>query len=239
MDNFRKTPGSGHDAPVTDRLGDPSSAPRARRLSGPGWRDPRIVLGLVVLAGSVVLGATLLDDADDTVPVWAVSTDLAAGQPVSDQDLEVRQVRFPDAVAADRYLSAADPLPADATLARAVGAGELLPRAALGAAETARLVEVPVSAATDAVPGSVRAGSVVDVWVVAEAAVTSAAGEAPAGAERVLDDVVVLAAPRPEDGLAPSGNRQLVVGVPADQLDGLPVALAGTGRGTVVVTREP
>lgn len=224
---------------MTERPGDPSSAPRARRLSGPGWRDPRIVLGLVVLAGSVVLGATLLADADDTVPVWAVGTDLAAGQPVTDEDLEIRQVRFPDADAADRYLSAAVPLPEDATLARAVGAGELLPRAAVRSGDAARLVEVPVAAATDAVPASVRAGSVIDVWVVPDGTVAGTGTGAPDGAERVLDDVVVVAAPRPEDGLAPSGNRQLVVGVPADQLDGLPAALAGTGRGTVVVTREP
>lgn len=189
-----------------------------------------------MLAGSVVLGATLLGDADDSVPVWAVRTDLAAGQPVGDQDLEVRHVRFPGAEVADRYLSAAAPLPDDATLGRAVGAGELLPRAALGSADTARLVEVPVAAATDAVPTSVRVGSVVDVWVVPDGTV---AGGSSDGAVQVLDDVVVVAAPRPEDGLAPSGNRQLVVGVPADQLGGLPDALAGTGRGTVVVTREP
>lgn len=193
----------------------------------------------MVLAGSVVLGATLLGDADDTVPVWAVSADLAAGQPVGNRDLEVRQVRFPDPGSADRYLSATEPLPEDTTLARAVGAGELLPRAALGAGDAARLVEVPVAASTDAVPASVRVGSVVDVWVVPDGVAAGVGSRTPAGAERVLDDVVVLAAPRAEDGLAPSGNRQLVVGVPPAQLDGLPVALAGTGRGTVVVTREP
>lgn len=107
------------------------TAPPATRSRAPGWRNPRLLLGLVLVAVSVVLGARLLASADDTVPVWAVSRDLPAGATVSTGDLERRQVRFPDEATADAYLSADQRLPDETTLERAVSDGELLPRSAL------------------------------------------------------------------------------------------------------------
>ena len=55
------------------------AVPRATRSRPPGWRNPRLLLGIVLVAGSVVLGARLLAAADDTVAVWAVSADLPDG----------------------------------------------------------------------------------------------------------------------------------------------------------------
>ena len=106
----------------------PDTAPAATRSRPPGWRNPRLLLGLVLVAASVVLGARLMATADDTVPVWALARDLPAGATVSSADLESRNVRFPDGATADAYLSASDPVPSGARLARAVSAGELLPR---------------------------------------------------------------------------------------------------------------
>src|SRR6476661_3005537 len=102
---------------------------RAQRSRRPGWRNPRLLLGLLLVATSVVVGARLMAAADDTVGVWVLARDLPEGATVADGDLERRQVRFPDAPTADRYLAAADDLPADATLNRPVAARELLPRA--------------------------------------------------------------------------------------------------------------
>lgn len=224
-------------------LSDPSStsgpvtvppAPRARRDDRPSWRDPRIAIGLLVIAGSVLVGATVLGDADETVPVWVVTVDAAAGQEVDALELSARSVRFVDADLAGRYVSASRPVPSGSVLVRPVGAGELLPRSALGAADSGpALVEVPVSAAVEAVPRTVGVGSVVDVWVGGD--------PSAAGAERVLDDVVVVDAPQAEAGLAPASTRSLVLGVPPDQVDALPALLAavGEGSGRIVVTREP
>lgn len=217
-------------ARMNDQLGDRPSL--ARRAVRPGWRDPRLALGVLVLAGSVVLGATVLGRADRTVAVWALTADLPAGRAVSADAVEERRVRFADAALADHYLSAADAVPAGTVLVRPVGAGELLPRSALGSADdAATTVEVPVAVSGDAVPGTVRTGSVVDVWVTPPDR---------AGAERVLDDVVVVEAPAPSGGFAPTGTRQLVLAVPTELADAaLPRLLAATGGTGVVVTREP
>ena len=50
--------------------------------------------------------------ADDTVGVWVVGRDLPAGATVGEDDVERRQIRFPDARTADGYLAAEDDIPA-------------------------------------------------------------------------------------------------------------------------------
>ena len=85
-----------------------TAAPRAQRSRRPGWRNPRLLLGLLLVAASVVVGARLMAAADDTVGVWAVARDLPAGATLDDGDVQRRQVRFPDEETADGYLAADD-----------------------------------------------------------------------------------------------------------------------------------
>lgn len=186
------------------------------------------------MAVSVLLGGKLFNGADDTVSVWSARSDLHSGTTVGAADLERRDVGFASAPDADRYLSAAEVVPAGATLNRDVGAGELLPRAALGDAGSSSLVEVPVAVDTEAVPATVAAGSVVDVWVT-----PGASGEVDrAESVLVFDDVVVVAAPRSESALGPGSTRQVIVGVGPGQEDGLGTALARAASGTTVVTKQ-
>lgn len=214
------------------------ASPPATRVQASRWRDPRLVVGLVVVATCAVLGARLLAGADDTVGVWAARDSLLQGQPVTGAELVRRQVRFEDQADADRYVSADDAVPAGATLVRPVGAGELLPRAALGSGSTEALTEVPLSVPTDAVPSTVATGTVVDVYVTPDAAVSGSGRDTSARSRLVLDDVTVLAAPRTGTALGPSATRQVIVGVPAAQSDRLPSALAALAGGTVVLTAQ-
>lgn len=210
------------------------AAPRAMRNRPPGWRSPRLIVGLALVAGSVLLGARLMASADDTVAVWAAASDQAAGATLGVDDVERRQVRFPDARTADAYLSAEEALPEDATLSRSVSAGELLPRAALAAEEQEDLVEVPVSLAADDLPATVRRGSVVDVWV---APPPSGAGPRAGAATKVLQEVVVVAVPRAAGSLAPQATRQVIVGVPTGRDEEVAKALGRMSEGRVVVAR--
>ena len=208
-------------------------APQAVRARGPGWRDPRLWLGIALVAASVLVGARLLGGADDTVEVWSARADLAAGQPVTEADLVARRVSFDDEADGDRYVRVGNPLPGDATLSRAVGAGELLPAAALGAAEEG-LTEVPVWAPAEVIPASIEPGSTVDVWVTP----TPGSGSTVKGSVLVLDDVVVIAVPRGEDSFGPGGNRQVLVGVTDGAAPEVGQALAAAKDNRIVITRQ-
>lgn len=213
----------------------PTRASLATRARTPGWRDPRIVVGVVIVAASVLLGARLMASADDTVGVWAVERDLPEGASLGTAQLERREVRFREPADADRYVAATSDLPEDARLGRPMGAGELLPRSALASGSEPKLIEVPVSVAVNDVPATVRPGSVVDVWVSAK---TAATGEAVTSALRVFDDVVVVSVPRSAGSLAPESTRQVIIGVEPDQADVLAKALGSTATGHVVITRQ-
>jgi hypothetical protein len=225
--------------PRTREPAGPASPPAARSASA-RWRDPRLVVGAALVALSALAGARLAGAADDTVAVWAARRDVPAGQALTARDLTVRQVRFAGQGQADRYLSADDPLPGGAVLARPVGTGELVPRQALDTTTREPLTEVPVSVANDGVPATVGVGSVVDVWVTPDPSASSGAA-APGTARaprsvRVFDDVAVVAAPAPGTSLGPAATRQVIVGVTAAQAADLPTALAALTGGAVVLT---
>ncbi len=98
-------------------------------------------------------------------------------------------------------------MPADLLLERALGAGELLPRAAVGPAATPTPCSCR-SRSTEQVPGSVQPGSVVDVYLVASRRPFARRGAGP----------VLVAAPsstHPPGRLRGRGVQQLVLAVPA------------------------
>ena len=208
---------------VSRNLGN-SDAPSAVRAARPGWRDPRLWIGVALVAASVLAGAKLIGGADNTIEVWVAAADLAEGQPLTDRDLAARRVRFDDQADAERYLKVGDEIPDDATLARAVGDGELVPTAALGEGDE-DLLEVPIWAPSERIPASVTAGSTVDVWVTNPSRL-------------VLDDVVVIAAPRVEQSFSPTGNRQVLVGVREDDDPGIGLALAAAKDDRVAIIRQ-
>jgi hypothetical protein len=192
------------------------------------------VLGVVIVAGCVVLGSRLFARADDTVAVWGLRHDVPAGAPLTADDLRPVRVHF-DGSGADGYLSAASAPDPGATAAHDLTAGELLPRSAVVADGGEAVVEVPLSVAPDDLPASLERGSTVDVWVLPD---TPAAGDERIRARLALDDVVVVAVPSAGDSLAPRSSQQVIIGVAADQADTLADALGQLAGGRVVLTRQ-
>ena len=190
----------------------PTSAPAATRTRTPGWRDPRLWVGVVVVAGSVLLGARVVGAADDTVTVWAAAAELPAGAPLQPDDLVATRVRFADEADLAAYLPTSQELPADAVLGRSVGAGELVPGAALGAGGDTDLLQLAVAVEPEQLAGAVAAGSRVNVYLVAR----GGGDRGHDSGEPVLEDVVVLDAAAADDGYAASGLRRLVLAVPED-----------------------
>ncbi len=216
-------------ATVPPAPGEAAAGPTPRRVRAPRWLDLRLVLGVLLVLGSVLLGARVVGAADATVPVWAVTADLAAGTELSADDLTAVDVRLDDA--ADAYLSTGT-RPEGRTLARAVREGELLPRSVLEAAD--ELVQLALPVQSGYVPPGLQRGQLVDVYAVADPA---------AGATAVADGsvgLVVRRAPvqalsgRSEGVLStPTTAVQVVVAVAAD--DAADVLEAIAGRPLVVV----
>lgn len=200
---------------------------RASRASRPGWRDPRLWIGIAVVTVSVLAGARLLSTSDQYDAVWVVAADHAAGDTLGPGDLTATRVRFADAADRDRYVSADRPVSEDLRLTRAVGAGELLAAAALGPAGAEEILTVPLSLSAQAVPPGLGPGDRVDVWV------TDPDRNGPA--VRVLREVSVLAVASGRSELGEGGDRQLVLALDAAAADGLGAALALVSRGDVTV----
>jgi hypothetical protein len=212
--------------------------PTPRRVRPPRWLDLRLVLGLLLVLGSVLLGARVVSAADATVPVWAAADDLAGGTVLTADDLVAVDVRLDDA--AHAYLSTSTK-PEGRTLSRAVSAGELLPRSTL--VEPDDLVQLALPVQAGYVPPGLQRGQLVDVYAVADPAagataaavgsvnpvVTSAPVQAISGrGEGVLSTptttvqvVVSVAARDASDVLSSIGGRPLVV-VVHDSVDAEP-----------------
>jgi hypothetical protein len=213
--------------------------PPALRGHRPAWRDPRLWIGIVLVAASVVVGARVLASADDTVQVWAAAGDLGAGQRVEAGDLVAQRVRFDDGDALAGYFTVDDELPADLELTRSVGAGELLPRAAVGTPDETGLVEMPIAVEPELVPPDIESGDVVDVYVVAPiSADADGSQREPPPQGPALTGATVVDAPALESSFGTSGKRQLVLGVAEDAAPAFFALLARYDAPSLTVVRR-
>jgi hypothetical protein len=219
-------------APATGRADTTPGGPVPRRVRPPRWLDLRLVLGVLLVLGSVLLGARVIAAADATVPVWSAAGDLAAGTVLSAGDLVAVPVRLEDA--AGGYL-ATSTHPEGRVLGRAVRAGELVPRSALE--EVTGLVQLALPVQAGYVPPSLGRGQLVDVYAVADPAV-GATGQTGGDVDLVVEAAPVQAVTGRGDGVLSTATTtvQVVVALPAADAAGVLEGIGG--RGLVVVVRD-
>jgi hypothetical protein len=194
-----------------------------RRVRPPRWLDLRLVLGVLLVLGSVLLGARVVAGADRTAPVWAAAGDLAAGTVLTAEDLVPVDVRLDDAAGA--YLSTSTQ-PQGRTLSRGVRHGELLPRSVLEGAPAQVQVALPVQAGY--VPPGLGRGSRVDVYALPAGSGSAAAPAAPGIVAVVRDAPVQSVSGRTQGVLsAPTTTVQVVVSLPAGRAQGVLAAVSG------------
>lgn len=205
------------------------TGPVPRRVRPPRWLDLRLVLGVLLVLGSVLLGARVVSGADRTAPVWAVAGDLAAGTVLTSGDLVPVDVRLDDAAGA--YLSTSTQ-PQGRTLSRAVRHGELLPRSALDGAPVQVQLALPVQAGY--VPPGLGRGSRVDVYSLPATGSGQAAATADPGLVAVVRDATVQAVSGRSQGVlsTPTTTVQVVVSVPTGSA---PDVLAAAGGHALAV----
>ncbi len=137
----------------------PNEAPRLRK---PSWKDPRLLIGLLLVLASTAGVIALLESQDTTTQVYSAREDLAVGSKLTEEDLVAVAVRLGDADGA--YLPVAGGLPDGAVATRLVTRGELVPATAIGT--TDGLDRKPVGLTVeDPLPSGTAAGDRVDVWV--------------------------------------------------------------------------
>jgi hypothetical protein len=205
------------------------TAPRLRR---PSWRDPRLLIGLILLFTSVALGARVVALADQTEPVYAARATLPTGTPLSIDVLEVVRLRLTGTSA--EYLDARRKVPQGQVLIRTVGAGELVPLASIAPSD--RMLSRPVAIPIDgSPPAGLAPGGLVDIW--ASAKRRDAVGGGYDDPERIAGTVEVYDVNRPDTGLSGDRTGSVEVLLPSESLPPVLDALANEAR--VVILPVP
>lgn len=203
----------------------------AERIAVHRWRDPRLLLGIMLVLLSTVVGAKLFAAHDDTVAYWSVRNSVAAGDAVELDDLVSTRVRLASSTG-DSYVRVDDELPAaigDLSWARDVSSGSLLENSAIVVDSEQTAGELPLNVASGSYPLDLRSGETVDVWV------------GPGPGEPAEDrSVLVLRAARVlstgGDSTAIGGSlaRTILVGVADGQLADKTVSAISAGHVTLV-----
>lgn len=218
---------------MTDR-----TPPRRRRLIP----DPRLLLGIALIAASVAGVVAVVTAADRRVEVYVAASDLTPGQTVGADEVLVRQVALDDAAA--RYLAPGDLPPEGLVAVATIRQGELVPRSSLGEAAgldaTALVLELDGE-----VSSTVEAGAVVDVWATAEPSTFADADDDTGpvgafGAPVVLSPDAVVVRVLDDDGLVSGGEgRSVEVLIPRIRVARLLQAIANGDALAIVPAGVP
>ncbi len=202
------------DAPAPARDGRTHPAPRPRRVRRRRVHlEPRLLLGVVLVAASVAGGLRLAAAGDDTVPVVTAARDLPGNHVLHRGDLRTVRLRASDAVidtlvAGERLGSLTGQV-----LLRPLPAHGLLDRRFVGSASrSVREITVPLTP-EHALGGALRVGERVDVLA------SFGKGTADARTLTVVSGAEVVATVR-EDGFLGRGGKlsALTLAVPPDDV---------------------
>lgn len=134
----------------------------AARLKKPSWKDPRLLIGLLLVLASTAGVVALLESRDMTTEVYSARQDIAVGSALSPDDFLAVPVRL--GASAGAYVAVSEGVPRNAVATRLIRQGELVPAAAVGGAD--ELDRKPVGLTVeDPLPTGTVAGDRVDVWV--------------------------------------------------------------------------
>ena len=216
---------------MTNWRGPGGSGRTTSRLRLRPWRDPRLVLGVLLVLAATVLGARLAAAGDDSVEYWAVRSAVTAGDDVSQAVLEPVRVRLTGS-AGDTYVRADEEFSApldDLVWAHALAPGSLVSKQALVARAGVARAQLPLSVTQGSAPADLARGDLVDVWVG-----PGPGDEAGAEAVRVLTSVRVLQSG--DEAAAASGSlaQTVLVDVDGERLGTGVVGTVAAGHVTLV-----
>lgn len=204
----------------------PSASRRRFRL------DPRILVGVALVAAST-LGVTAVVQAQNrTVAVYRAAEPLVAGARISAGDLVATPVRL--GAAGSLYLSG--PVPAAGyVVTRTIAAGEMVPLSALGTADGVDVASVVVDLSTR-LSGSIAPGAVVDVWSAPRKPGTTGEYGAPVV---LVSGATVVRTIAPQGFVQAAQQNTVELQVPRDDIAAVLQAVADGARISAVAISEP
>lgn len=194
------------------------------RFTLPRMRDPRVLVGIILVIASLLGTWAVVTRVANTVTVWAASKPLASGSTIDQDSLTAVEVRLPDTE--DKYVRADQSSPVGMSVTGSVAAGELVPASVL--VDPARLegrviaLDIPGH-----LPQTVQVGAFVDVWA-------TDTKEEEAQPIEVLSRAHVHAVGRDEGGFTSTAGTRLEIYVPNDKLQQVLEVVATDHRVSIV-----
>ena len=140
----------------------PDSSATAARLKRPSWKDPRLLVGVLLVLVSVAGVVFLVGSADRTTEVFAARGGIAVGERLTQDNVVRAKVRLGETE--QHYITAESGLPDGVVAVQRIGKDQLVPRASLGSVD--ELDRKPVALTIEeTLPAQAVAGARVDVWV--------------------------------------------------------------------------
>jgi hypothetical protein len=134
----------------------------AARLRRPSWKDPRLLVGILLVLVSVAGVVFLVNGADRTTEVYAARDGIAVGEQITPENVVRAKVRLGETE--QHYIPVESGLPEGMVAVQRIGKDQLVPRASLG--EVDDLDRKPVAITVEGtLPSQAVAGARVDVWV--------------------------------------------------------------------------
>ena len=204
-------------------------ARRTDRERGSLRLDPRLIIGIVLIAASTTGVWALVSGFDDSIEVYVARDTITAGSAIEIDDLAVESVRLGSS--AGRYLLADQLADRDLVATRTVPAGEFVPRSAVDEADRTGL-SVVVVPSRGPVPKGLSAGDRIDVW--SARAVERGTFEPP----KVLISDAEIAGLVESEGMVQSAGVSVELLVPREKVAALLQALAAGDAIDLVAARS-
>ncbi|MEI2278966.1 SAF domain-containing protein [Paenarthrobacter ilicis] len=204
-----------------------SSSPAvAPRLKKPSWKDPRLLIGVLLVLASIAGVVVLVGSADKTIQVFAAREEISVGQPVTPEDLIVVEVRL-DGIEAG-YFTVEQGFVDGGVAVQRVGKNQLVPQESIGKADALNRKPVAIALEEDLPPQAV-AGARVDVWVA-----LPGSGKAYDDPQLLLPGAEIAQVTSGATTLGASRDKVILVLVTDQQMPGLLGALANEAKVSVV-----
>ena len=138
----------------------PDSSATAARLKRPSWRDPRLLMGILLVLVSVAGVVFLVNSADRTTEVYAARDGIGVGEALTGENVVRAKVRLGETE--QHYIPVESGLPEGVVAVQRIAKDQLVPRASLG--EVDQLDRKPVALTIDeTLPSQAVEGARVDV----------------------------------------------------------------------------